>query len=356
LLGGVLQLVFYAIGRNGHIEPEAFVRYAIVGTVAFYCVVAVVIIHRVHMRGVRLMWTQGNPRVSAAIGAGVGVALGGGMVALISASQGHLATDANAQLIASEGDIAHLAALVLITMLAAPLVEETLFRGLFAESMRARGVATAVWTSAIAFAFWHWPILNASTPAFIVQTIYYTLMGAMFARLYWRGGLVRSMSAHAGFNGALTVAAIALALSPGHVIHGDGYQFSAPRGWHQPSHQQGSLGGAVLLVGPSDASVFVDLEPTFGLGRNVTADDLVARFSSGQLNGFDGLGDIVGRPTEERLPAGEAVEVDLNVRGHTGALVMLPTSQGVVIVGFGSGGSARADHDFQQMLQSLRIT
>jgi membrane protease YdiL (CAAX protease family) len=355
LLGGLMQLVFYLLGRNGHTEPEAFVRYAIVGTVAFYCAVAVIIIQRVHLQHVRLMWTQGPPLLNVGIGAGVGLALGAGMVAFSSAAAGHWATDSNAQLIASEGDIAHFLVLILITALAAPLVEETLFRGLFAESLRGKGTATAIWVSAVAFAFWHWPVLQANTIAFVVQTGYYTLMGAMLARLYWKGGLVRSMSAHAGFNGTLTVVAIALALSPGHVVHGNGFDITAPRGWHQQTQSTfTTTSGAVLLMGPSEASVLLMEQPTGG--QRVSADTLMQRFEAGSLNALSSFGDSLGDPHETELPAGTAVEVHLNVQGHSGELVMLPTANEVLVIGFGSGGSAKADRDFQQMLKTLTLT
>ena len=72
-------------------------------------------------------------------------------------------------------------------------------------------------------------------------------------------------------------------------------------------------------------------EPTGG--RRVSPDDLVQRFSSGAIAGFSAYGNVVGQPTEEELPAGTAVEVDLTVQGHKGALVMLPAGGNVLVIG-----------------------
>ena len=147
LLGGLLQLFFYALARNGTIEPEALIRYSIVGTVGFYCAVAVVVMSRINAGRVHLFWTDGRRGVGLATGATVGLGLGLGALLLNSLITGHLSTDPSVTLIVSEGDIPHIAAGILLTMIAAPFVEEILFRGLFAESMRPKGTATAIWLS-----------------------------------------------------------------------------------------------------------------------------------------------------------------------------------------------------------------
>jgi membrane protease YdiL (CAAX protease family) len=351
-LGGLLQFVFYLIARNGHVEPEAFVRYAIVGTVTFYAVVAVVVTQRVRHGGVRLMWTVDNWQASAMAGAALGLGLGIGLLAMNSAAAGHLTTDPNAQIIASEGDIAHIAALVLLTMIAAPLVEETLFRGLFAESMRAKGTGAAIWISSLAFAAWHWPVTFSTMNIRVFQTVYYTALGALLARQYWKGGLVRSMTAHACFNGVLTVAAIYLALSPATVVQGDGFAFDAPRGWHlDTSH---TTTAAAHVIGPSEAEVFVGSEPVGTSTPN--ADFLLQRLQASSTSSFlPGVDSAMTNPREVTLPIGTAVEADMVIQGHHGELVMVPTKTEVLVIGFGSGGSAKATADFQSMLQSLRV-
>jgi hypothetical protein len=245
----------------------------------------------------------------------------------------------------SEGDVAHIFAAVLLTMIAAPLVEETLFRGLLAESLRGSGKAKAVWVSAAAFAFWHW------RPEALR---YYALMGAMFAFLYWKRGLVCSMATHACFNGVLTVAAVVLALTPGQTIHAAGFQFSAARGWHVDT-KMFNQPNAVHLLGPSGSDVLVAAEPT--ASRTIDPDTLLRGFSDGQFSALgEGYNLTTDAPHKELLPAGTAVIADVTYLGHKGEVVLVPSSGEVIVVGFGSGGSAKAEKDFQEMLQTLRLS
>ena len=110
LLGGLLQFVFYLLDKNGHVEPEALVRYAIVGTVAFYCVVAVIVIQRLNAGRVRLFWTDGKPLLGVLTGAGIGLSLGLVGLGITSSIAGHLSTDPGIMLMTSEGDAAHILA------------------------------------------------------------------------------------------------------------------------------------------------------------------------------------------------------------------------------------------------------
>src|SRR6202012_999536 len=88
-----------------------------------------------------------------------GLAWGGGisgtLLTLVSLVAGHLEPDPRIVLLMSDGDATHIVITLLIACLAAPLVEETLFRGLLLESLRARGASTALVLSALAFAIWH---------------------------------------------------------------------------------------------------------------------------------------------------------------------------------------------------------
>jgi membrane protease YdiL (CAAX protease family) len=343
-LGGLLQLLFLHLGRNPNYEPEKLVRYEIVALVAFYGIVAAIVIQRLTAGRVRLFWTDGKPLQGALIGGGIGLTLGLVLLGINSAINGHLSTDPGVTLMTSEGDVAHICAAILLTMIAAPLVEETLFRGLLAESLRSSSKAKAVWVSAIAFALWHW------RPEALR---YYALMGAMFALLYWKRGLVCSMATHACFNGVLTVAAIVLALTPGQTIHGAGFQFSAARGWHVDSKLVDEP-NAVHLLGPSGSDVLVAVQPTGGVAPS--ADTLLGRFNSGALASFGGFDTTMGSPHKEQLPAGPAVVADVTYQGHRGEVVLIPAAGEVVVVGFGSGGSAKAERDFAQMLQTLQIS
>jgi hypothetical protein len=72
------------------------------------------------------------------------------------------------------------------------------------------------------------------------------------------------------------------------------------------------------------------------------------------VNGID-LDVQADTAREVRLPAGPAVEVDINAQGHAGTLVYLPHSGAIVEVVFMSGGSMKARSDFPHMLDSLRV-
>jgi membrane protease YdiL (CAAX protease family) len=342
-LGGLLQILFWYLMHHGNHEVEALVRFEIVAVVAFYAVVGLVVVQRLTSGRVKLFWHDGKPALGVAIGASIGLAFGLLAIGANSAISGHLATDPNAQLMASEGDLPHILALVLITVIAAPLVEETLFRGLFAESLRPKGMAAAVCLSALAFAAWHW------RPEALR---YYALMGALLAFLYWKRGLVCSMATHACFNGSLAVVAIILALSPGTVVHANGFTFNAPRGWHLDNAN--TTAAAAHVVGPSAADVYVGSEP---VSTTVpSADFLLQRLQASSTSSFlPGVDSAMTNPREIRLPIGTAVEADMVIQGHHGELVLIPTQTEVLVVGFGSGGSTKATADFQSMLQSLRV-
>src|SRR5207302_8422052 len=129
---------------------------------------------------------------------GVGVVVGGAsavlLVVVMSAIAGYLRSDAVASVIVAEGGFLRIAALLLVSVVAAPAVEELLFRGLLAESLRPRGRSTAIWLSAFAFALWH---LRPDALR------YYLFCGALLGVLYWKRGLLGSMAAHATSNGPL---------------------------------------------------------------------------------------------------------------------------------------------------------
>jgi hypothetical protein len=177
-------------------------------------------------------------------------------------------------------------------------------------------------------------------------------MGIFLGALYVKRGLVCSMAAHAAFNGILTVAALAVVLSPATTITSGDISISAPGGWHQHNDLSFAPGGLVL-EGPSEAALFVTEQP---VAATPTADTMLSRIESGLLstNNFDV---VVHAETahEVQLPAGPAVEVDLNAQGHAGTMVLLSRPGDVVEVVFMSAGSMKARTDFPRMLDSLRV-
>ena len=342
-IGIVATAVSWALGQNDRIEPATYIRYAIVLTLGVYVVVGALIVTRL-VPGVSLRWHHGKPAQSILVGALIGIALGGGLVWLATTASGHLASDQRFVTLMSEGDIAHIVVSFGIAVACAPLVEETLFRGLLLESMRVRSTAAALLTSAVCFALWH---LNIA----VVPLVYYSLMGCMLGTIYMKRGLVGSMAAHAGFNGVLTVAALAIVLAPATTVTSGDISIKAPGGWHQ--HNDTFAPGGIALEGPSESALLIAELPA---ASTPTPDTMISRLQSGLLtaNGLD-VDVQTNTAREVDLPAGAAVEVDIIAHGHAGTLVYLPRPNAIVEVVFMSAGSLKARSDFPHMLDSLRV-
>ena len=229
------------------------------------------------------------------------------VVAMASLAARHLASDDSATIAFAQGGFVRVAALVAVMVVAAPLVEELLFRGLLAESLRGRGRGVAVWLSALAFALWH------LRPDAIK---YYLVCGALLGLLYWKRGLVCSMAAHATFNGTLVVVAALSVSGPAHVMSGTGVTMSAPAGWRQVANP--SSGASLQLRNPSGAQVFVHRQE---VSRTVDPSAVVARMGS-MIN----LGpDVTVKPGPVRpvqFPAGGGGEVDITDHGHPQAVIL----------------------------------
>jgi hypothetical protein len=289
---------------------------------------------------VKPVWHIGEPGTGLAIGVGTGAALALVVVGIISAVAGHVSSDANAVIVFAQGGVVRIAVLIAVSVVAAPFVEELLFRGLLAESLRSRGKKNAIWLSALAFALWH---LRPNA------IWYYMLVGALLGLLYWKRGLVCSMAAHATFNGLLTVIAAMSLAGPAHAVSANGVTMSVPASWHASS----STGDAALVVrNPSGAAVFVHKQA--GIPSAVAADAV------SRLGSVSDLGPDVKVKTETAhavvYPAGSGGQVDIVDHGHAGTALLLATSDAVVSIEFVDGGNAKARADFDTMLQTLRVS
>lgn len=343
-IGAVYHVVMWLLSRNGDVEPEALVRWDLVGALAVYAAVVGILMTQLGDRS-RLRWRDGPPLTGIGLGVLVGGAAAAVLVGLNSLITGHLSTDPTATMLVSEGDVAHILATVLVVCIAAPFCEELLFRGVLAESLRYRGQAAAIWLSALAFAAWH---LRPEALR------YYALMGAVLGLLYWKRGLVASIGAHLTFNGVLTGIAVALALSPAHVVTAGLLSTEAPRGWHTALDH--TVGQADLILGGPSGAEFVVLHEQTPVP--VPIDEVLQRLRSSPTPG----GGAVTDPSSARLqqtPAGTLARIDITVKGHSGVVAVLPepSSSGdlVYTIVFASGGSAKAQTDFESMLQRLQI-
>jgi membrane protease YdiL (CAAX protease family) len=342
-LGGVMQLVAVALSRSASIDPEALIRYDIVLTIGLYAVVGAMIVSQV-TPAVRLRWGNGPLVVRVGVGLASGVTLSLVLLTLVSLAVGHVQPDPRLVVMMSEGDPTHIGVTVFLACIAAPLVEETLFRGLLLESLRPRGTRVAIVVSATAFAVWH--LMPSSL-------VYYAGLGAGLGTLYLKRGLAGSIAAHVGFNGVLVIAAISVVLGPSHVVTVGTLSLDVPGGWSVDSAPTQPPTPGVVLSGPSDAELdVIPAAPTPDLSAALVA----TRLRSGAFTLPPGLVFDGGAVTERPVGSGVLVEVPFTVNGVTGTFAILGTSTASYDLSFVSGGSPRASDDFARMLGSLRLS
>jgi membrane protease YdiL (CAAX protease family) len=339
-VGVAFRIVDWLITRDASLEPESYIRYALVGTVTVYAVVGALVVTQL-APAVRLRWTTRSPAVSVLIGAAVGGGLAGLFVA-IDRAHGNLSPDGRVVPLMSEGDFAHIAVTLLLLCGCAPFVEEILFRGLLLESFRGGKRETFVVGlvgSAVAFSAWH------LIPSWFT-CLYYVGMGLLLATVYLRRGLAGSVAAHTAFNGVLAMAALSVVLTPTHTIRFGDVSLRVPGGWSVVQQE----GSNVELRGPSNAELIVMDLPIPG----VPADALAQRLRTGALGAVPGVEERNETVLVIVQPVGPAAAVDVSEDGHDGTLVLLPARAEVVEVVFLDGGSAKARADFPGILRSLR--
>jgi membrane protease YdiL (CAAX protease family) len=337
-IGALSQGVMWLLTRNS-VENEAAIRYALCTTLAVYAIVAVIVIRRLAASTEPLHWRGSwHPAASVALG----LAMGGGLAYTLMSgvhSAGRQGGDPRVALLVSEGDLPHILATVLITVIAAPVLEELLFRGLLLAQLAPHGRRLAIWVSAFAFAAWH---LSPS------GLVYYTLMGSLMGAVFIRRGLYASMALHAAFNGVLTIAAISYALAPGAVARTGALTVRAPHGWHAVAG-----GFDVHLTGPSAAEILAVDAPLPGATRD--ADLIADRLRHGAVPGAAVFQPRLETVRTISLRAGDAAAVSVTVDGRDGEMVLLPHRDGVYLVVLVSGGSPRVRADFARVLKDLTV-
>jgi hypothetical protein len=269
-------------------------------------------------------------------------AIGGALaVAVNSGVAGHLKSDPNVELLVGGGGALRVGLTLIVTAVLAPLVEETLFRGVLAGTLLAKGVAPAMWGSAIAFSIWH---MNPTSLR------YYVFMGLLLATLWRKRGLVASMSAHAAFNGVLTLAAVAATTGAGHVTQLGQLSITLPGGWHQV--QSNALPGRMLVQGPAGAAL---IGLTYANGTPLTADQLLTRLALSEQS-TPGRAVVAGSERTVRLAVGDAVEADIRTGGQPGHLLELSVGGSIYELVVVTGGSPAAERDWQRLVRSVATT
>jgi membrane protease YdiL (CAAX protease family) len=342
-LGGAMQLVALGLAHVSSIESSTLIRYDIVLTIGLYAVVAALLVSQI-TPSVRLRWGDGALAVRVGIGLGWGVAISLLLLSLVSAAAGHLQTDPRVVLMMSEGDPTHIGVAIFLTCIAAPLVEETLFRGLLLESLRPRGTRVAIGASAAAFAVWH--LMPTSL-------VYYAALGAALGTLYVKRGLACSIAAHVGFNGVLTIAAMFIVLGPSHVVTVGELSVRIPGGWSSVRAPSGPLPGRVrMLTGPSGAQL--EIVQGSAAPAALSAAVVAQRLNDDSLSLPPGLMFNNTTVTQQSVPAGEVVDVPFTTAGLAGTVALIVVDGRSYELVFISGGSVRAAHDFTNLVGSLR--
>ena len=307
-------------------------------TTLVYVAVALIVASQLRAGRVHPRASEGSPASSVAIGALIGGGAAFVLAMVFSALSGRLTSDPRLLGVIFEGTPSLVLIIVFITVVAAPIVEEVLFRGLLVESLRSRGRTSAILGGAVAFSLWH---LNPSALR------YYVLMGFLFGWLYWRLGLTGSISAHAAFNGVLVVFAF-LALSGSTVVSGrGGVEATLPPGWHKVDDP---VGGVVDLAA----------ESPLGAGFVVIHFD-TPRSPGAELNPFTQL------PTPDKLPPGAtgvqeaavagspAVRFTMNVRGNDTTLVLVSRGSRRYTITLVPNHSDKARRQLDDVLSTLKL-
>jgi membrane protease YdiL (CAAX protease family) len=334
----LLASLFLTLGMRGQQVDryDTALRKGLVYTLFFYLVLGAALGCYVVARRVRLVWHRGSPLAALALGVPVGV-LGGSLAVLLnSALRGRLAGDPNMELLVGGGGALRIFVALVVTSVLAPLVEETVFRGICAGSLR--NAAAGLWLSALAFAIWH---------MHPTALRYYAIMGLLLGRLWQKRGLLASMSTHACFNGVLTVAAIAATTGAATYADYGPLRFQLPGGWHAA----GESTSIRAYQGPAGASLAFLTTPT-PTGRSAEQVVESLQRSEGQTTGFSLL------PGSERVVAVhgvDAVVADVTVQAQPGHLLVVPvgtTLYNVVVI---TGGSPSGERDWNALARSLEV-
>jgi membrane protease YdiL (CAAX protease family) len=340
ILALVLSVVYQSSGdafiHRGDVL-DVSLRRVIVYTLGFYVVVGAGLLTFVLRARVQLVWHRQGVQRALLLGLPLGCAGGLLGVAANSAVTGHLASDPNVTAMVGGGGAARLFLTFVIVSVLAPLVEETIFRGICAGSLLARGTAPAVWISAMAFAVWH---LN---PAALR---YYALMGLVFAGLWLKRGLLASMSAHAAFNGVLAIAAVMATSGAAATATFNDIAVTIPGGWHV-DHVH-STPAELLVDGPAGSGLVLARQPAGGDGNGPATGSDLEPAPAPDLS-FD-----PGSVARITTGLGPAVTGDVTMRNQPGHVLVVRYDSALYEVFIITAGNPAAERSWREITDSLR--
>jgi membrane protease YdiL (CAAX protease family) len=337
----VLQVAEIVVFESNHVAPASAIRISLFTGLGFYALVAGWVYLRSAVLGVKPQLGQSK----ALVGAAEGFIVGGTMAILLFAGlrliEGHAVLDPTVSLLTAQGSIVALLLGIVLIVVAAPVVEEYVFRGFLAEALRGRGKAAAVMLSAIAFSLAHLRL---------AQFRYYALLGIALALVYWRRGLIGSIAAHATFNGMLIVLAVAAVHGPAFVAQASTSTVAIPAVY---STSNTVTGDDLVAVGPLGARVeFTHSELPI---VSPPAATLATSLAHGAFPFPPQLTVDTSRVEVIDIKAGKAISALADVQGKPGRLVMIPSGHRIWIAIFRSDGSSSSFGDFQDMLLSWHL-
>lgn len=338
----VLQIVTLIVVAVGTLEVDRAITFSMWAGLAFYGVVLVVVADALDV--LRPRWLAGVRQTAPILGIEVGFAAAAGLIALLWLVTGEPLVDSSARAMVSEGSLLRTLIAFLLIAGAAPVVEELLFRGVVAESLRRHGATFAIFISSFLFALAH-----------LRSLAYYTLCGAVLGYLYWRRGLWAAIAAHATFNACLVVLAVVVALGPAKTFVGDAVTLRAPAGWEAPPGATAPEGAVLALEGPSGASLVIGRQPITGV-VSPTLEEVASAINAGAVPVPEGW---VVQPSSARVVSygrNRGVEVRVKVDGQAGLVALIPHDGVLWEIDVATAGSRRAEREVREILQSVTFT
>lgn len=343
VIGFLVQVGAYAYARFGNVESSRVISVGMWVTLGFYALVLAIVAGTSRRVDFLPLWSRGRTGEGVAVGVFGGVATAAVVLLLLRGVDGRLQVAPDVKFALGDATLLHVLLAVAVLVVAAPVVEELLFRGFVAEAMRHRGAKVALLVSGVLFALWHMRVGGL---------VYYTILGVLLGTLYWKRGLSSSMAAHAAFNGTLVVVALAFIVGRGTVVTSQGMRVELPGGWDR--QEQLPLPGAVLYAnGPSGSDLLVLKQPSMGGGTRPLED--VAADLSGRTELYPGVRIEPGSARVIEEAFGPAVQVRVDVQGHAGEVVVVTRGSDLWLVVLGTGGSERAEGDFEDILGTIRL-
>lgn len=328
----VVQVLLLGIISANHMELASAVRLSLFVGLLFYAASALWVLARSASLGLRPEVGRDGALVGAAEGFVVGGAMALLLAGLLRLVLGHAVVDPTAAVLAADGALGPLVFGFLIIAVAAPIVEELVFRGFLAEAFRGRGRRSAVLVSAVAFSLAHLRL---------GQFRYYLLLGVVLGLVYWRRGLVGSVSAHAAFNAMLLMVAVAATHGPSLEVSAAGARITLPPAWVTTAKVAGD---DLVATGPTGTRV--ELAHADVPGALPPAEVLAERVRAGGVPLPSNIELDYTTVAVVDLPAGHAVSVKATVGGHDGRLAMVPKGHRLWLAsGVGGGGAAAGDVD-----------